>query len=94
MAGDDRSTKPVGNQVAIMHPCPANDPWRLISKPPDDIAMLCCRRYQWRISLGKFNAHTIRCNQLCRAICQRPRIIHKEAKHRHGDIFTKGRIEP
>ena len=80
MAGDDRAAKPVGDQIAVMHAGPADDPWRLVSKPADDVVMPGRRGDHLRITPVDFDPHAIRGDKLALAIGDQRRILDQKAE--------------
>ena len=94
MAGNDRAAEPVGNQIAVMHPGTANHPGRLISKPPDNIAVLGSRRDQRRITVFEQNPHAIWRGQFAAPTGDLIRIRHKKPQIRWRRTGIKGCIQP
>ena len=94
MAGNDRTAKPIGDQVTIMHAGPAYNPRRLVDKSAHDIAMLGWWNAQRGIALCELNHHTVWCLDDLFTIGDRSRVISLQTQTWAGCLINTAQIKP
>ena len=75
MRGNDRPAKPRGDQVAVLHPRPPDNPGRLIGQPPHHKGMLRRRQHQGRVQHINLHPRAIGRGQHPRAARKSIRVI-------------------